>query len=478
MNYKSVFGVIGELLIMLGVLMLLPLGVAIYYREHESVTIFGVTAIFTCLVGVLLSVALRHGIEFRRRESFAIVALGWLIVTVFGALPYILFNLQPVDAIFESMAGFTTTGSTILTDIESHTRSLLFWRSLTQWLGGMGIIVLVLAIAPGLGIAGRQLFTAETPGPVSDKLTPHLKETAKILWIAYVSLSIVEMVALRLAGLPLYDAVTTTFSTMATGGFSPRADSIMAYQSPIVEVIVFVFMFIAGANFALHYKTLLMDRTSLFRDREFQVYTLLLACASLLISLHLFSTGLSLSDSMRLGSFQAVSIMTTTGFATADFNQWGDLSRMILFMLMFVGGCAGSTGGGMKVVRVSLAFKHGSRELFRAIHPHVVKPVRFGGKVISGEILYSVFAFITLYIFVFVISTIILSSLGIDFISSLSASATTLGNVGPGFGIVGPMSNYGSLPIIGKIVLILNMWIGRLEVITVLVLFTPEFWKR
>ena len=478
MNYKAVFGVIGELLMMLGVLMLLPIGVAIYYGEHGSVMIFGVTAIFTCLVGVVLSAVLRHGVEFRRRESFAIVAFGWLIVTIFGAVPYVFFGLHPVDALFESMAGFTTTGSTILIDIESHTRSFLFWRSLTQWLGGMGIIVLVLAIAPGLGIAGRQLFKAETPGPASDKLTPHLKATAKILWIAYVLISIVEMVALKLAGLPLYDAITTTFSTMSTGGFSPRADSTMAYQSPIVEMIILVFMFIAGANFALHYRTILRDRTSLFRDREFQVYTLILVCASVLIAVHLTSTGLNFFDSIRLGSFQTVSIMTTTGFATADFNQWGDFPKTILFFLMFVGGCAGSTSGAMKVVRISLAVRYGSRELFRAIHPHVVKPVRFGGKVISGEILQSVFAFITLYIVAFVISTLILSILGIDFISSLSASATTLGNVGPGFGIVGPMSNYGSLSAIGKIVLIFNMWIGRLEVITVLVLFAPEFWKR
>ena len=478
MNYKVVFGVIGELLIMLGVLMMLPLGVAIYYGEQGSVMIFGVTAIFTCLVGVILSIVLRHGDEFRRRESFAIVALGWLIVTIFGAIPYIFFNLHPVDALFESMAGFTTTGSTILIDIEIHTRSLLFWRSLTQWFGGMGIIVLVLAIAPGLGIAGRQLFKAETPGPVSDKLTPHLKETAKILWIAYVLLSLVEMVALKFAGLPLYDAMTTTFSTMATGGFSPRSESIMAYENPIVEIIILVFMFIAGANFALHYKTILMDRTSLFRDREFQVYTLILAGASVFIALHLASTGLNFFDSLRLGSFQTVSIMTTTGFATADFNQWGDFSKTILFFLMFVGGCAGSTGGAMKVVRISLALRYGSRELFKALHPHVVKPVRFGGKVISSEILQSVFAFITLYIFAFVISTLILSSLGIDFISSLSASAATLGNVGPGFGVVGPMSNFESIPFLAKIVLIMNMWIGRLEMITVLVLFTPEFWKR
>jgi len=478
MNYKVVFGVIGELLIMLGVLMMLPLGVAIYYGEQGSVMIFGVTAIFTCLVGVILSIVLRHGDEFRRRESFAIVALGWLIVTIFGAIPYIFFNLHPVDALFESMAGFTTTGSTILIDIEIHTRSLLFWRSLTQWFGGMGIIVLVLAIAPGLGIAGRQLFKAETPGPVSDKLTPHLKETAKILWIAYVLLSLVEMVALKFAGLPLYDAMTTTFSTMATGGFSPRSESIMAYENPIVEIIILVFMFIAGANFALHYKTILMDRTSLFRDREFQVYTLILAGASVFIALHLASTGLNFFDSLRLGSFQTVSIMTTTGFATADFNQWGDFSKTILFFLMFVGGCAGSTGGAMKVVRISLALRYGSRELFKALHPHVVKPVRFGGKVISSEILQSVFAFITLYIFAFVISTLILSSLGIDFISSLSASAATLGNVGPGFGVVGPMSNFESIPFLAKIVLIMNMWIGRLEMITVLVLFTREFWKR
>lgn len=459
--------------------MLLPLIVALYYREHASINIFITSIIITTLTGALLSLTLKYDDEFRRQESFAIVALGWLIVALFGAIPYLLSGLHPIDAIFESMAGFTTTGSTILTDIENHTRSFLFWRSLTQWLGGMGIIVLVLAIAPGLELAGRQLFQAETPGPTSDKLTPRLKATAKILWTAYVLISLIEMLLLHLTGLPLYDAVTTTFSTMATGGFSPRGESIMAYRSPLVEVIIIVFMFIAGANFALHYRTLLVDRKSLIRDREFQAYTALIIIASLLIAAHLtLTTGLKPLESLRTGMFQVVSIMTTTGFATADFNQWGDFPKTILLVLMFIGGCAGSTGGGMKVVRVILLIKYGYRELFRALHPHVVKPVRLGGKAVSVEILQSVFAFIILYILAFVTGTLILSSLGVDLITSLSASATTLGNVGPGFNLVGPMANFAGIPAIGKIVLILNMWIGRLEVITVLVLFIPEFWRR
>ncbi|OFV67777.1 MAG: Trk system potassium transporter TrkH [Candidatus Syntrophoarchaeum caldarius] len=478
MNYGTVFNVIGKLLMTLGVMMLLPLAVAIYYGERASIVIFAVSAISTTLAGVALSIALKYEDEFGRREGFAIVALGWLVVTIFGAIPYLLFGLSSIDALFESMAGFTTTGSTILIDIESYTQSFLFWRSLTQWMGGMGIIVLVLAIAPGLAIGGRQLFQAETPGPSSDKLTPRLKATAEILWIAYVLISVVEMVLLYLAGLPLYDAVTTTFSTMATGGFSPRGESIMAYHNPVVEMIVMIFMFIAGANFALHYRALLIRKDSLIRDREFQIYAGILIMASLLIAADLTRGGLNFFESLRLSTFQAVSIMTTTGFATTDFNQWGDFSRTVLFLLMFIGGCAGSTGGAIKVMRVSVIVKHGYMELFRMIHPRVVKPLRFGRRIISADVLRSIFAFIALYILAFVISTLILAGLGIDLVSSLSASATTLGNVGPGFNLVGPMENFAGLPAIGKLVLLTNMWIGRLEVITVLVLFTPEFWKK
>ncbi|NMG82690.1 MAG: TrkH family potassium uptake protein [Methanosarcinales archaeon] len=478
MDYKIVFNVIGKLLILLAASMLLPLIVAIYYKEPESINIFAAASIITALSGAILSLALKSEGEFRRRESFAIVAVGWFIVTIFAAIPYLLYGLHPVDALFESMAGLTTTGSTILTDIEGHTRSFLFWRSLTQWLGGMGIIVLVLAIAPGLGVAGRQLFRAEMPGPESDKLTPHLKATAKILWSVYLLFSIAEMILLYLAGLTVYDAVTTTFSTMATGGFLPHEESIMAFHNPYVEVIIILFMFIAGASFALHYKTLFVTKKSLVKNREFQVYTLILVTASLLVAMHLKSSGLDIVESVRLSTFQVVSVMTTTGFATADFNQWGDFSRIILFFLMFIGGCAGSTGGAIKVVRISLIVKYAYRELFKALHPHVVKPVRFAGKAIPSEIMQSVLAFILLYMFAFVTSTLLLSGLGLDFISSLSASAATLGNIGPGLNLVGPMSNYAAIPAVGKIVLILNMWIGRLEVITVLILFIPEFWKR
>jgi trk system potassium uptake protein TrkH len=478
MNFRSVFNVIGKLLILLGAVMLLPLAVALYYREQTSFNIFTVSILLTVTAGAILSLTMKYDDEFRRRESFAIVALGWLIAALFGAVPYMLSGLHPIDAIFESIAGFTTTGSTILTDIEAHTKSLLFWRSLTQWLGGMGIIILVLAIAPGLELAGRQLFQAEAPGPSSDKLTPRLKATAKILWTAYILISLLEMLLLHLAGLPAYDAITTAFSTMATGGFSPRGESIMAYHNSLVEIIITLFMFIAGANFALHYKTLLVDRKSLFKDKEFQVYTAILAIATILIAATLAGTGLKPLEALRLSAFQTVSIMTTTGFATADFNQWGDFPRTLLFFLMFIGGCAGSTGGGMKVVRISLLIKYSYRELFKTLHPHVVKPVLFGGKPVPAEITQSVFAFITLYLLSFVVSTLLLSSLGIDFVTSLSASATTLGNVGPGFNLVGPMANYASMPSLAKILLSLNMWIGRLEVITVLILFTPEFWKK
>ena len=477
MNYKIVLNVLGGLLRFLGLIMVVPLLVAYYY--DESLYPFIVAVLITGLTGIILSLKYKSDEDWKTREGFAIVALGWLAAATFGAIPYVFDGITPLNALFESMSGFTTTGATVFVDIESHSRSILFWRSMTQWLGGMGIIMLFIAILPKLGVAGRQLFRAEAPGPTEDKLKPRIRETAKILWMVYVVISLIEVGLLLLAKMSLYDAVTHTFTTMACGGFSPYADSVKAFNSPLIEGIITLFMFIAGANFALHYKTLYVNKKSLLKDNEFKFYaTIVLFATGLLTVLLWRDMDYSAFDSLRYAGFQVISIVTTTGFATTDFNLWSDSTRMLLFIIMFIGGSAGSTAGGIKIVRVLLLLKYGRRELFKSIHRKAIKPIKFNGTTVSDDVMKSIVSFVVIYLIIFMVSSGILSILGMDMISSLTASIATLGNIGPGFNMIGPMANFDIVHPIGKLVLIANMWIGRLEVFTVIVMLTPEFWKK
>ena len=477
MNNKIVLNVLGGLLRFLGLIMVVPLLVAYYY--DESLYPFIVAVLITGLTGIILSLKYKSDEDWKTREGFAIVALGWLAAATFGAIPYVFDGITPLNALFESMSGFTTTGATVFVDIESHSRSILFWRSMTQWLGGMGIIMLFIAILPKLGVAGRQLFRAEAPGPTEDKLKPRIRETAKILWMVYVVISLIEVGLLLLAKMSLYDAVTHTFTTMACGGFSPYADSVKAFNSPLIEGIITLFMFIAGANFALHYKTLYVNKKSLLKDNEFKFYaTIVLFATGLLTVLLWRDMDYSAFDSLRYAVFQVISIITTTGFATTDFNLWSDSARMLLFTIMFIGGSAGSTAGGIKVVRVLLLLKYGRRELFKSIHRKAIKPIKFNGTTVSDDVMKSIVSFVVIYLIIFMVSSGILSILGMDMISSLTASIATLGNIGPGFNMIGPMANFDVVHPIGKLVLIANMWIGRLEVFTVIVMLTPEFWKK
>jgi len=478
MNFRVILNVLGTVIKFLGISLLVPLLVALYYNEPESVRVFLISSILTMLTGILLEYRYRSEFELHHRESFVIVAMGWFSVALFGAVPYLLSGISPIDSLFESMAGFTTTGSTILTDIESYSRSFLFWRSMTQWLGGMGIIVLVIAILPRLAIAGRQMFNSEAPGPIKDKLKPRLKDTAQILWGVYVTFTVLEIILLKFAGMSLYDAVVHSFSTMATGGFSPNNESIAGFANIFIEAIIIFFMFVAGANFSLMYRTLRIDVKSIFKDKEFQGYLSIILLSTVVISFELWNWGETLVDSVRYAIFQVVAVMTTTGFASTDFNVWPESAKMILLLLMFVGGSAGSTGGAMKVIRVMLLVKFGLREIHKSIHPKLVKPIRIGENIIPDEVMQAVLSFFVLYLIVFVLSTFVLSVLGLDLITSISASATTIGNVGPGFNLIGPMANFSTIPVFGKIVLMLNMWIGRLEVLTVLILFVPSFWKK
>lgn len=480
MNYRVILNVLGTVIKFLGISMLAPLLVALYYHEPGSIRIFAVSSVLAFVTGILLENVFRSEFEeLSNRESIVIVAMGWLLAAVFGGVPFLFAGLSPVDALFESMSGFTTTGSSILPDIEIYSRSIIFWRGMTQWLGGMGIIVLVLAILPRIAVAGRQMFKSEAPGPIKDKLKPRLKDTAQILWRVYIIFTVLEIALLHYAGMTLYDATVHSFSTLATGGFSSKNLSIEAYHNINIEFIVLIFMFIGGSNFNLFYRTLNVNWKSLISDREFQVYVMIILTSTVVIAMQLFGVGKTIEEAVRYASFQVVSIITTTGFASTDFSLWPESTKLILLLLMFVGGSAGSTGGALKVVRVVLLMKYGAREIYKSIHPKMVRPIRLGDTVIPEEVMQAIFSFFILYLMVFVGSSLVLSILGLDFMSSISASATTLGNVGPGLSSqIGPMANFASLHVIGKLVLILNMWIGRLEVMTVLVLFVPSFWKK
>lgn len=480
MNYRVILNVLGTVIKFLGISLLAPLMVALYYQEPASIRIFAFSSILTFFTGLLLEKIFRSEFEeLSNRESIVIVALGWFMAAMFGGGPFLMAGLSPVDALFESMSGFTTTGSSILPDIEIYSRSIIFWRGMTQWLGGMGIIVLVLAILPRIAVAGRQMFKSEAPGPMKDKLKPRLKDTAQILWWVYIIFTLLEIGLLYYAGMTMYDATVHSFSTLATGGFSSNNLSIEAYDNIKIELIIIVFMFIGGSNFNLFYRTLNVNWKSLISDREFQAYTMIILASTAVITMQLWGVGKTIEEAVRYASFQVVSIITTTGFASTDFALWPESTKIILLLLMFVGGSAGSTGGALKVVRIILLMKYGAREIYRSIHPKMVRPIRLGETVIPEDVMQAILSFSILYILVFLGSSLVLSMLGLDFMSSISASATTLGNVGPGLSsYVGPMSNFASLPTVGKLVLILNMWIGRLEVMTVLVLFVPSFWKK
>lgn len=476
MNFRVVLYVLGGVLRLLGLFMVIPLGVAYYYGE--SLTPFLVSILITLVTGLLLF-HYKTEEEWMRKEGIAIVALGWLAAALFGAIPFMLDGISPLNAVFESMSAFTTTGSTILTDIESHPKGILFWRGMMQWLGGMGIIVLFVAILPKLGVAGRQLFRAEAPGPTEDKLKPRVRETARILWMVYFVISFLQVASLMLAGVSLYDSLNHMFTTMACGGFSNYALSIGAFNSPLVEYIITFFTFVAGANFALYYRAMYVDKGLLFKDEEFRFYTALILIASGILTFLLWrDLGTNLPNSFRFAIFHVVTMMTSTGFATTDFNLWSESAKMILIIVMFIGACAGSTGGGIKVVRILILLRHSRVELFKALHPKAIKSVKFNNKKVPDEIVNSIVSFVVIYLLVFLSSSLILSVLGMDIITSVTASIATLGNIGPGLNVIGPMGSFDPIPALGKLVLIANMWIGRLEVYTVILLFTPEFWSK
>ncbi len=481
LNIKPVFHVLGFLVMLLGLMMFLPLVLSLWYGDNAFSGIL-YSIFITVSIGFLVYKSTGKPKDLSIRDGFLIVGLGWFFMALFGAFPFYLSNAISTftNAFFESMSGFTTTGASILTDIEALPHSLLFWRAFTHWIGGMGIIVLSLAILPMLGIGGMQLFKAEVPGPTADKLTPRIHQTAKILWLVYVGITLSEVLLLKIGGMSLFDAVCHSFATMATGGFSTRNASVGAFNSSYFDYVITLFMFLAGANFALHYKFLIGKFSAHFRDIEFRTYLFITLSATTVITLSNYYHEIysSFSSAFRYGIFQSISIVTTTGFGTADYEKWTPIAQITIFILMFIGGSAGSTGGGIKVIRMIVIFKQGAIALKKLVHPNAVIPLRIGKRVIQRDIIYSILGFFILYVLLFIFVAITMASLGLDIMTAFGASASCLGNIGPGLGNVGPTDNFAFIPAAGKWILSIAMLIGRLEIYTVIVLFTPDFWKK
>jgi len=480
-NKKVIIHLMGLLLIIEGVFLFVSSLVAWGYGGHDFPALL-LSAAISVGVGTFLWVSTKNAKKtIAKREGYIIVSLVWVIFSLFGALPFIFSGeiSSYTDAFFETISGFTTTGASILNDIEALPKGLLFWRSLTQWLGGMGIIVLSLAILPIFGFGGMQLFVAEVPGPTPDKIHPRVKETAKRLWGIYVLFTLIETIMLKFGGMTWFDAINHSFATMATGGYSTKQASIAYYSSPYIQYTITFFMLLAGTNFALSYQALHLKFRSIFRNEELKYYLGFIFGFSALIAVVLFFQHNKEAElAFREAIFQVVSIITTTGFATADYLLWVPFLSFIIFSLMFFGGSAGSTGGGIKIVRVMLLMKNSLQELKRIIHPNAVIPVRMNNKSVAPQIITNILAFVVFYMLIIIIGSVVISSMGYDMETSVGATAATLGNIGPGIGAVGPSANYAHFPVFGKWFLSFLMLMGRLELFTVLVLFTPAIWKK
>lgn len=482
MRWRLILHVVGWLTLFFGLTMALPLFVSLLFKDGSGIPMLLSLAI-TIFFGTSMALAFRGAkiADIRQREGMAIVFFGWTAMGFFGALPFFFAGegVSFTNAFFESVSGFTTTGASIFTNIEQHAEGILFWRSFIQWLGGMGIIVLSLAVLPFLKVGGMQLYKAEVPTPVPDKLKPRIQETAVTLWKVYILFTFLQVLLLLAGGMNLYEAVCHTFTTMPTGGFSTKNASIAYYSGAYFDTVFILFMLMAGINFSLHYQMLKGKPLAIWRDAEGRFFIFLSLVLALLVSWNIYGEIYhTLGDAIRYGVFQVVSILTTTGFATANYETWPAMSQTILFLCMFIGASAGSTGGGIKCLRIMILFKYCARELFLLVHPRSITHIKINGKPIPEEIIRSVMGFLALYIGLFAICTVILSGLGVDFITSLTAVASCIGNIGPGFGMVGPAENYAVIPTLGKWLLIWCMLLGRLEIYTVIILLAPEFWRK
>lgn len=484
----------GLLLLCNGGFMLLATIVSWFYQDGVTLEI-STAALITLFIGTLFMFTTRgHSKEVKIREGYIIVTFGWIFMALSGALPYVISESIPrfTNAFFETMSGYTTTGASILNDIEAIPKGILFWRSLTHWIGGMGIIVLAIAILPLLGIGGMQLFTAESPGPSADKLKPRIRDTAKRLWLIYVSYTLAETLLLWVAGMTFFDAINHAFSTLSTGGFSTKNASIAYWNdNPAIQYIIIIFMLLAGSNFVLSYYAFKGRFSKVLHDDEFKWYFYFIAGFTAISALIIyFEADVSISSidhpmvlgegesAFRHSLFQVLAVVTTTGFVSADYTMWTPFLTILFFGLFFLGGSAGSTAGGVKVMRHIIMIKNGIIEFKRTLHPNAILPVRFNGKSISKEIVFNILGFFILYMLAFIIGAVVLAALGLDFETAIGGAASSLGNVGPAFGGLSPVNNFDMLPDFGKWWCSFLMLIGRLELFTVLILLTPFFWRN
>ena len=477
------------MLVITGLSMLLPALIAFIYGETD---LYGhlKSSLICVLLGLPIWVFTRKSKRLNSKDGFAIVSFAWITVALAGSLPFYLTGIIPnfTDAWFEAMSGVTTTGATIIGNpstlphlingIESMPHGVLFWRSFLQWLGGMGIIVFTIAILPLLGVGGVQLFKAEVPGPVADKIKPRVKETAKILWMVYIGFTFLQFLLLGFAGMSWFDSICHAFTTMPTGGFSTQNASIAAYSNPIIHYIIIFFMFIAGVNFTLHFRAITGNYKSYFKDYEFKVYFSILFFATMLIFLNIsFSNSDWSHNSFLISLFQSLALMTGTGYSNADYELWPFFSQLLLFFMMFFGAMGGSTSGGMKIARVILLIKYAATETRRMLHSRAIIPIRIGDRTIGDDVIRNTLGFFLIYLSFFVLTALVLTALNYDFTSSLGVAASAIGNIGPAFGSFGPTDNYALLHPIGKWMMTFCMLLGRLEIFTIMVLFSRTFWK-
>ncbi len=471
---------VGNLLLVEAGCMLPSLLVALIYPEADALAFILAIAV-TAAAGLALSRVKAGAPGLYARDGFAIVALGWVLLSVFGALPFLFSGAipGPENALFESISGFTTTGATILKEIESLPRGILFWRAFTHWMGGMGVLVMMIAVLPSVKANSIHILKAESPGPSPGKLVPKISQTAKILYTIYIALTAIEAILLLAGGMPLYDALLHAVSTAGTGGFSNRNAGVAAYGSHYIEIVITVFMFLFGVNFTLYYTALKGGIKSALKDEELRFYFFIVAAATVMIALNIYGRIYgSFAISLKHSAFQVSSLITTTGFATADFNLWPVFSQLILMLIMFIGASAGSTGGGIKVIRILVLFKVIKREIMRTNHPRAVRSIKVNGRVMDEEMVSGVMAFFFFYILIFSAAVLLVAMEGQDIVTTVTSVIATLNNIGPGLNAVGPMGNFADLSVMSKTVLSLCMIIGRLEIYPVMLLMLPSFWKK
>lgn len=481
-NIKNVIRMMGLLLLVLSVCLLPSLSVAVYFGETASIKAFIVTIIPCLFSGIILIKVFRPSlIKIKARDGFLIVSLCWLVSSVIGAIPLCISGAIPsfIDAFFETCSGFSTTGSSILTDIESLPKSMLFWRSFTHWLGGMGIVVFAMALIPSIGIGGQLIASAETPGPTLDKLTPRFSDTARNLYLVYILFTIAETILLMFGGMGLFDALIQTFGTVGTGGFSNYTSSIAHFSSPYIQWIIIIFMIMCGINFNLYFVFAKRGPKAMLKDPELRLYLIIIIVVTALIAINLLATGYfaDVSESIRTSAFQVSSIITTTGYATADYDLWPTFSKMMIFLVMLTGACSSSTGGGVKVIRALVALKLVRRGVSLKLHPNRVTNVTLNGKALPQEVATNIANFIFFYIGVVFVASFIISFNGFDLLTSFSSVITCLGNIGPGFSLVGPSMNFSMFSGFSKFILSLLMIAGRLELFTFFMLLSPHYWN-